>query len=152
MLHSWPLIICGLSALVENPSRRVREISGSEGIVSEIGEHGQDRDDRQATRSVATTSPLYNPTDPPPTPVLLSAARLGQSAWKVPWRLPAPSHWLMMRLSIYVSYSFPPNYKHPSKKEIDIIHLNNFLPPWFGSSYSRPPHTESGCLQTGHTG
>lgn len=105
-----------------------REISGCERIVSEIGERGQDRDDRQATRSVAMTSPPSNPTHPP-TPVPLSAARLGQSAWKVRWRLPAPSHWVMMRLSIYVSYSFPPNYKHPPKKESDIIHLNIFLPP-----------------------
>lgn len=43
-----------------------REISGCERIVSEIGERGQDRDDRQATRSVATTSPPYNPTHSPP--------------------------------------------------------------------------------------
>lgn len=41
-----------------------REISACERIVSEIGERGQDRDDRQATRSVATTSRPSNPTPP----------------------------------------------------------------------------------------
>lgn len=44
---------------------REREISGCERIVSEIGERGQDRDDRQATRLVATTSPPSTPTHPP---------------------------------------------------------------------------------------
>lgn len=46
-----------------------REISGCERIVSEIGERGQDRDDRQATRSVAMTSPHLIPPTHPPTPL-----------------------------------------------------------------------------------
>lgn len=43
-----------------------REIPGCESIVSEIGKHGQDRNDRQATRSVATRNPPSNPTHPHP--------------------------------------------------------------------------------------
>lgn len=35
-------------------------------IVSEIAEHGRDRDDRQATRSIAAMSPPSYPTDPHP--------------------------------------------------------------------------------------
>lgn len=102
-------------------SERGREPGPWESIVSEIGKRGRDRDDRQATRSATAMSPPSYPTHPPPlTPVPLSLARLGQLTWKVRWRLPAPSRWVMMRLSVSVSYRSPSKQKSP-KKEIDII-------------------------------
>lgn len=104
-------------------SERGREPGPWESIVSEIGKRGRDRDDRQATRSATATSPPSyptHPTPPPLTPVPLSPARLGQLTWKVRWRLPAPSRWVMMRLPISVSYRSPSKQKSP-KKEIDII-------------------------------
>lgn len=103
-------------------SEREREPGLWESIVSQIVEHGRDRDDRQATRSATAASPPSYPSHPPPTPApVLSLAGLCQLTGKVRWRLPAPSLWVMMRLSVSVSYRTPSKQKSP-KKEIDIMH------------------------------
>ena len=103
----------------EREREREREPRPWESIVSEIGERGRDRDDRQATRSAAATRAPSHPTHPhPSTQAPLSLALLGQSTGKVRWRLPAPSRWVMMELSVSVSYRFPSKHNSPPKKKL----------------------------------
>lgn len=74
---------------------------------------------------------VFHPIPPnhPPTPLApapLSLARPGQLTWKVRWRLPAPSRWVMMRLPPSQSVTAPPSKQSP-QKEIDIIHPHFFF-------------------------
>lgn len=108
-----------------------REISGCERIVSEIGERGQDRDDRQATRSVATTSPPSNPTPHSGAIVCSSIGPVGlegavEASCSISLGNDEAVH--LCQLQFPSKLQAPP-HPHPSKKEIDIIHLNIFLPP-----------------------